>query len=203
MLFLLAFAPTMVYETVDKKLVLRFAVMTGMKATFKWRLLIILIVLIGALIYCFPTLATLAKAPPSWWPRFLPQDKIHLGLDLQGGMHLILEVQTDKAVESSVERIKNDLKNDLKKERIFSTFLDRVQGDKIEVVLLNPDVKEKFDIYLKDEYTLLKEIDSTQEGDRVKVLMGIDPDYKRDLERSAVDQALETIRNRVDEFGVS
>ena len=106
-----------------------------MKGSFKWRLLIILIVLIGALIYCFPTLTTLAKESPSWWPKFLPQDKIHLGLDLQGGMHLILGVETDKAVESHVERIKNDLKNDLKKERIFATYLDRVQGDKIEVVL--------------------------------------------------------------------
>jgi preprotein translocase subunit SecD len=174
-----------------------------MKGTFRWRLLLILFVFIGAMVYFFPTLATLAKESPSWWPKFFPQDKIHLGLDLQGGMHLILEVQTDKAVESSVERIKNDLKNDLKKERIFSTFLDRVQGDKIEVVLLNPEVKEKFDVYLKDEYKLLKEIDSTREGDRVKVLVGIDPDYKRDLERSAVDQALETIRNRIDQFGVS
>jgi preprotein translocase subunit SecD len=174
--------------------------MAGTQSKFRWRLLLILFVFIGALIYFFPTLA---REIPSWWPQFLPQDKIHLGLDLQGGMHLILEVETEKAVESSVERIKNDLKNDLKKERIFYTYLDRVQGNKIEVVLLNPDVKEKFDPYLKDEYPLLKEIDSKQEGDRVKVLVGIDADYKRDLERSAVDQALETIRNRIDEFGVA
>jgi preprotein translocase subunit SecD len=174
--------------------------MAGTHSKFRWRLLLILFVVIGALIYFFPTLA---RETPSWWPQFLPQDTIHLGLDLQGGMHLILEVETDKAVESSMERIKNDLKNDLKKERIFYTYLDRVQGDKIEVVLLNPEVKEKFDPYLKDEYPLLKEIDSKQEGDRVKVLLGTDPDYKRELERSAVDQALETIRNRIDEFGVS
>jgi preprotein translocase subunit SecD len=174
--------------------------MAGTQSKFRWRLLLILIVFIGALVYIFPTLT---RETPSWWPQFLPQDKIHLGLDLQGGMHLILEVETEKAVESSMERIKNDLKNDLKKERIFYTYLDRVQGDKIEVVLLNPDVKEKFDPYLKDEYPLLKEIDFKQEGDRVKVLVGIGADYKRDLERSAVDQALETIRNRIDEFGVA
>jgi preprotein translocase subunit SecD len=178
--------------------------MAGMKGTFKWRLLIILIVLIGALIYCFPTLATLAKEPPSWWPSFLPQDKIHLGLDLQGGMHLILEVETDKAVESHVERIKNDLKIDLKKENIFATYLERVQGDKIEVVLLNPEVKERFDPYLKDEYPILKQIsDSKIEGDRVKILLQMDPAQIEEIKKSAVDQALETIRNRVDEFGVS
>jgi len=177
-----------------------------MKGSFKWRLLIILIVLIGALIYCFPTLATLAKEPPSWWPKFLPQDKIHLGLDLQGGMHLILEVETDKAVESNIERIKNDLKNDLKKEKIFATYVDRVQGDKIEVVLLNPEVKEReggFDDYLKEKYPILKEVNSSQEGDRVKVLLAMDPGQIEEIKKSAVDQALETIRNRIDEFGVS
>ena len=174
--------------------------MAGSKSTFRWRLLLILCVLIGALIYCFPTLV---KEPPDWWPRFLPQDKVHLGLDLQGGMHLILEVETAKAVESAVERIKNDLKADLKKERIFAIYLDRVQGDKIEVALLNPEVKKKFDDYRKEEYPRLKEIDATQEGDRVKVLLEMEPRYREDLEQSAVDQALETIRNRIDQFGVS
>jgi preprotein translocase subunit SecD len=180
--------------------------MAGMKGKFGWRLLIILVVLIGALVYFFPTLATLAKEPSSWWPKFLPQDKIHLGLDLQGGMHLILEVETDKAVESHIERIKNDLKNDLKKENIYSTYIDRVEGDKIEVVLLNPEVKEReggFDDYLKEEYPILKEVDSSQEGDRVKVLLAMDPAQMEEIKKSAVDQALETIRNRIDEFGVS
>jgi len=170
------------------------------KSTFRWRLLLILFVLVGALIYCFPTLV---KEIPAWWPRFFPQDKIHLGLDLQGGMHLILEVETDKAVASAVERIKNDLKAGLKKERIFATSLDRVQGDKIEVVLLNPEVKEKFDIYRKEEYPRLKEISAIQEGDRVKVLLEMAPSYQEDLKQSAVDQALETVRNRIDQFGVS
>jgi len=180
--------------------------MAGMKGKFRWRLLIILVVLIGALIYFFPTLATLADETSSWWPKFFPQDKIHLGLDLQGGMHLILEVETAKAVESSVERIKNDLKNDLKKENIYSTYIDRVQGDKIEVVLLNPEVKEReggFDDYLKEEYPILKEINSSQEGDRVKVLLEMDPRQIEEIKKSAVDQALETIRNRIDQFGVS
>jgi preprotein translocase subunit SecD len=187
-----------------KSVIPRFAGMAGMKGTFKWRLLIILVVLIGALIYCFPTLATLTKEPLSWWPSFFPQDTIHLGLDLQGGMHLILEVQTDKAVESSVERIKNDLKNDLKKEGIFTMYIDRVQGDKIEVVLLNPDVKQRFDPYLKEQYPILKQISDAQiEGDRVKVLLTMDPKQLDEIKKSAVDQALETVRNRIDQFGVS
>ena len=42
-----------------------------------------------------------------------PKDKIHLGLDLQGGMHLLLEIDTDKALEAMMERTSNDLKESL------------------------------------------------------------------------------------------
>ena len=44
------------------------------------------------------------------------KDKIALGLDLQGGMHLVLEVQTEKAVEASLERIADDIKREIEKE---------------------------------------------------------------------------------------
>ncbi len=171
-----------------------------MKANFRWRLLLILFIFIGSLIYFFPSLAS--EIPP-WWPNFFPKDKIHLGLDLQGGMHLVLEVEAQKAVESTVERIKSDLKDRLKKERIFYTYLDRVRGDKIEIVLLNPEVKKKFDDYIADRYPILRAIDVRSEGDRVKVLLGMDPKQKETIKKFAVEQALETIRNRVDQFGVA
>jgi preprotein translocase subunit SecD len=175
--------------------------MTGTQSKFKWRLVLILIVFIGAVVYCLPTLP---MEPLAWWPKFFPQDKIHLGLDLQGGMHLILEVETAEAVESEMERIKNDLKNDLNKEKIFAVSVERVQGDKIEVLLLNPEVKKKFDVYLDDEYPILKQVgDPQQEGDRVKVFLEMDPRQIADIKKSSVEQALETIRNRIDEFGVS
>jgi len=171
-----------------------------MTRSLQWRFLLILAVLIGAAIFLYPTFV---KELPTWWPKFFPQDKIHLGLDLQGGMHLTFEVEADKAVESSVEGIKNDLGNNLKKENIFYTYLERVQGNKIEVVLLNPDVKAKFDSYLKEQYLILKEATSQREGDRVKVLLEMDPRQIAEIKKSAVDQALETIRNRVDQFGVA
>src|SRR6185436_18616479 len=56
---------------------------------------------------------TLVPSLPSWWKSFLPDQAIRLGLDLQGGMHLVLEVQTEKALEFSVERSVEDLKREL------------------------------------------------------------------------------------------
>jgi len=171
-----------------------------MKGTFQWRLLLILFILIGAVVYFMPTLM---RGPSFWWPSFLPQDKISLGLDLQGGMHLILEVEAHKAVESTVERIKSDLTRNLKKERIFYTFLDRVNGDMLQIVLLHEGMKEKFDVYLEDKYPMMKAARVSKEGDRVKVLLKMDDKSTDIIERAAIDQALETIRNRVDQFGVA
>jgi preprotein translocase subunit SecD len=53
---------------------------------------------------------TVTSQLPKWWGKIFPGEKIRLGLDLQGGMNLILEVEGDKAIESYVERIKNNLK---------------------------------------------------------------------------------------------
>jgi preprotein translocase subunit SecD len=66
-----------------------------------WKPVIIAAVFLAAIIYVLPTFK------PSLWPH----KKINLGLDLQGGMHLALEVETDKAVASTLERIVQELRD--------------------------------------------------------------------------------------------
>ncbi len=66
---------------------------------------------------------------------FLPKDKIHLGLDLQGGMHLILEVEADKAVENSAERLADDLKETMRTERVPFIKIEKAKGWNIDVQL--------------------------------------------------------------------
>ncbi len=72
---------------------------------FSWRLIIILGVLITAVVYVLPTIK------PGLWPH----KKINLGLDLQGGMHLVLEVDSEKAVESTVERTTQEMRTLVRK----------------------------------------------------------------------------------------
>ena len=81
--------------------------------TFKWRVIVILAILVVACAYVFPSFGV-----PAWWPNIFPSEKIHLGLDLQGGMHLVLEVESDKAVESAMERFAQELKTALIKAMI-------------------------------------------------------------------------------------
>ena len=60
------------------------------------------IAILAAIIYLLPTFVS---PLPSWWASFLPTDRINLGLDLQGGSHLVLDVKVDKAIENNVERV--------------------------------------------------------------------------------------------------
>ena len=94
--------------------------------TFKWRVITILAILVAACVYVFPSFGV-----PVWWPNIFPSEKIHLGLDLQGGMHLVLEVESDKAVESAMERVAQELKTELIKAKVRYSNLDRIDGNNL------------------------------------------------------------------------
>jgi len=75
-----------------------------------WRISLIAVFVLLSFLYLTPTLASKL---PSWWGNLLPKDKIHLGLDLQGGTHLVMEVDTQKAVEGSLDLVATDLEDTL------------------------------------------------------------------------------------------
>jgi len=169
-----------------------------MSRNLKWKSLLILLIMVVAFIYLAPSVV---GEMSGLLGKILPQDKIHLGLDLQGGMHLVLEVEGQKAVESYVERIKGDLSEDLKRKRIFTPRIERIKGDQIQLEILGE--KEKFDEYIASDYPILEEISAESQGKYQRIILGVVKRQSDYLKRYAVEQALETIRNRVDQFGVT
>ena len=153
----------------------------------------IAVVILAAAIYVIPTFK------PGVWPH----KKINLGLDLQGGMHLVLEVDADKAVENTIERISQEMRTLMRKERIRHQGIERVDSVKLAVKLAETDNIQRFDDLLDREFRDLRIADRTTSGDSLDILLDI-PDNEADhIRKLAVDQALETIRNRIDQFGVS
>jgi len=137
---------------------------------------------------------------PSWWSSILPAEKVHLGLDLQGGMYLLLTVEGEKAVESYVEQIKNNLKDELKDQGVPVGKLER---EKDRIILEFSGAKEKVDNVLGTHFTMLRELSSSGEGGIWKVQLVLDSKEIDSVKKRAIDQALEIIRNRIDQFGVS
>jgi preprotein translocase subunit SecD len=132
-----------------------------------------------------------------------PHKKINLGLDLQGGMHLVLEVETIKAVESNIERIGQEMRSQLKKERIRQIGLERIEGTKIAVKIPDAANLKKFDDFLDREFRGLREYPRSKQGEVTTVVMDLPESETEQIKELATRQALETIRNRIDQFGVA
>ena len=163
------------------------------------RLVIFSVLTFVALFYLVPTFT---GELPSWWSGFLPTERIHLGLDLQGGSHLILEVKVDKAVENTVERLKGDLNSLLKEKGIIPNSTERVQGNQINLKVPSAS-GDSVRALLKSEFPNLVIVNSRLGGGTAEILLGLQEKELRSLEDTTVDQSLETIRNRIDQFGVS
>lgn len=134
----------------------------------------------------------------SVWMFYPPKDKINLGLDLKGGMHLILEVQTDEAIRIQTDQSVEQLKSSLKKDGIKFEKVKRVGVNKIEIIGTSFDDERIVKDILEDDF---RDWRITYSSNRI--IMALRPNVEMKMRDQSVDQALQTIRNRVDEFGVA
>jgi preprotein translocase subunit SecD len=170
-----------------------------MLRSLRWKFILYAAITLFAILLFLPTLTSQL---PSWYTKVIPTEKIHLGLDLQGGTHLILEAEADKAVESYVERLKNNLKDDLKERGIPAGKVEREKGN--QIVLEISGEKERWEKLLSERYSVLQELSSSEIGGGIwRTTLVLDSRQAEQIKKNALDQALETIRNRVDQFGVS
>lgn len=134
-----------------------------------------------------------------WWPS---KAKLNFGLDIQGGLHLVMGVDVDGVVSESTLRMVNSLKAEMAKENIAFTAVNapKPTEGQIEVILADPSAKSKLDdLVSKSHGAVLQEISA--EGPKV-TLRYFDA-YLTDYKNKVINQAIETIRNRIDEFGVA
>jgi preprotein translocase subunit SecD len=135
----------------------------------------------------------------SVWFAFPLGQRINLGLDLQGGMHLVLEVEAEKAVESTTERLVNELTESLKKAGLSGAEVRKIDYKQL-MVKISDVVQVNTVVDTVKAFSSLVPA-GTQGGTELTYKLD-DQTVQRILE-NAIDQALETIRNRVDQFGVA
>jgi len=165
--------------------------------SLKLRAILILIFLVISVVFLLPNIIE----PEGAWKRYLPSDKIRLGLDLKGGMHLLLALDTEKMLDHMVERKFNGLKDGMIRDGVRFVGLDKKpEGITVSV---KADQKDKLYNLLGKEFPDLKPGSTRTEGDTLIVpLMFVEREIAN-LKENALRQALETIRNRIDQFGVS
>ncbi len=122
--------------------------------------------------------------------------KINLGLDLQGGMYLALEVKTDEAVKTKIKSLASSLKYFCESEDILVDNL-KFDDSRLTFELLDKDEAKKIDEFFAKEKGVTVAISSMQYS------ASYTAEEVTQIKESAVNQAIETIRNRLDQFGLA
>jgi preprotein translocase subunit SecD len=167
-----------------------------MNKNLTWKLVVIVAILLVFL-------AGIFGVPKEWSCKGMLAsiaDRIHLGLDLRGGTHLILQVQVNDAVNVDSDNVLERLKEELRKHKI--TYADITKPDPVnhpETIVVKgvpPDQTSDFKNLIPSDY------DATS-GAENSWTVSMKAQSLADLKNRAVAQAIETIRNRIDQLGVS
>jgi preprotein translocase subunit SecD len=162
-----------------------------MQKKIVWRLVLIGVTVMLALIFFLPNTPAF-KFMPEWWKNTMPSKGIVLGLDLQGGLHLVFEVEGDKAVQLTTERYASQIKDLLAKKKLTADV--NVGGLNITINPSSVDIRR----VVEDNYPTLAPVETAN-----KLVYKMSDKEARRIKDNAADQALETIRNRIDQFGVA
>lgn len=130
--------------------------------------------------------------------------KINLGLDLQGGLYMVLGIDFNKVYRDEVLTYVRKSQQSLKTEGIDSQIgtleTSDAQDPKHSIVITNPQNVEKARTKIKEMYGYPLRI-TKEEGNTLTY--GLGREYLREIEDSALSKSIEVIRNRIDEFGVT
>ncbi len=135
-----------------------------------------------------------------WW---FTKKKLNFGLDIQGGLHLVMGVDINSAMAESVLRLSNQLKSEFNEKKIIFQDVKTVSGSQtgeLDISYLDPSHKAAISKYIEDRYATMLQI-TGEEGQILKYRYF--DSYLTDYKSRVLQQAIETIRNRIDEFGVA
>ncbi len=164
------------------------------------RLTLLAAVVVMSVIFFLPSYPPVYQELPDWLKKVMPNKGITLGLDLQGGIHLVMEVDEDRAVEIAVDRSVASLQDVLVEKKIPVESVMRTGPTQVTIQFQNGELKAQIQKVI-DDYPIFSETESAGSANRL-VWELREAEAKR-IKDSAINQALETIRNRIDQFGVT
>jgi protein-export membrane protein SecD len=171
-----------------------------------WKVWAIVLAVLLGLVFALPNFLPQVALDdlPGWWPK----QRINLGLDLQGGSHLLLEVEVEAVVQERLEALVEDVRSALREARIGYTGLVIREGAVSLRVREPADVERAVEI-LRDLATPVSsgllgggardlEVETAEGG---RVVLRLTEAAREARQRAAVEQSLEIVRRRLDELG--
>jgi protein-export membrane protein SecD len=173
------------------------------------RIVIVLGTLLFAVYLLIPTwirfstgksIPKIVRPEDPWVYNYLPSETLKLGLDLKGGLHLVLGIDFDEVHRDSATKLKNDIKNMLESEKVTGLTLDTTSNHRIIAKFANEDTWKKADKLIGERFGRIIDFEG-QKGNEATVKMSLA--YEAEVNNRAIEQSLETLRNRIDEFGIA
>ncbi|MBI2572178.1 MAG: protein translocase subunit SecD [Candidatus Schekmanbacteria bacterium] len=147
----------------------------------------------------------LRTSDPERYQR-LTQNALHLGLDLQGGMHLLLGVRTEEVLDKELEGLVNDVKQWLSEAAMPHASVRKVET-RLEIALRTEEELAAAEDTLADRlgpsFSLARRDAAEGDGGVQMLTATAAQAYVAKLQEDALEQVIETLRNRVDELGVA
>ncbi len=148
-------------------------------------------IIIFSIFFAFPSLFDFGNHLPNWWSK----NKLKLGLDLQGGSQLLLQVETEEAIQEKLATQTEDIRIELEKANIQSLDLKLVNNI-ISVKVNDNDIKKLENIIQENNQLDI-------EYDKGVAKINFTEQFIREFQNSVILQSLEIIRKRVDEVGTN
>jgi preprotein translocase subunit SecD len=166
----------------------------------RWRIVGAALVIGLALVYALPSLLP-DKGPLS---AVLPDKKVNLGLDLKGGINLVLGVDMQTAVHNTLDRMGEELRSEARQKEII-VLNPQVQADEsLHFMLLDEGKEQTLDDLIDRYYSGQLQIQGKDtEDNRVLYTVAMTSEYRDKLQQMTIDQVLKVIRNRINQFGVT
>ncbi len=178
-----------------------------MDRSLKWRTFFLVAVTALALLMLLPTLAgSLELQLPTWYGSAFNK-RIQQGLDLQGGLHVVYSIDLDKAVDDKASDIKRELETNMRERKMKGTVSTPLRPNGAVVVTLEdpallPKVREDLMTGLYED-GIVENIQCPPDAAGKSVCVRVSTDFAEGLKLSALEQAVRTVRERIDERGVA
>jgi len=143
----------------------------------------------------------LAATTPAWL-QGLGATKMNLGLDLQGGVHFLMEVDMETALRRRMENTLSTIRQELRSERIRSRSLELVGESQIELRFADEDSRSQARSIIRDGFSDLQ-VQARETGGEYLLQLTMLPDSIQQMQADTIAANQTTIRNRVDSLGVS
>ncbi len=168
----------------------------------RWRIILALIVTVFAVVYTLPSIPSVRDSAIG---DFLPKEKVNLGLDLMGGIHLTLQVEIDEALGNHLFQTVQGLRSYAEDKGIYLSPPKMESKDKVTFVLTDGARKSEVDRLLSESFENLRAstMPMGENNERVRYTINYTPTAVDYYGGEILNQAKMTIQNRIDQFGVA